>query len=437
MIRAMFFAYEVLLVLVSALLLPFFLLAGIFRGKYIANFRERAGFYRSRPQSHDLWLHAVSVGEAIAARPVMTAIEKMRPQTSLVVTTTTITGQEQAKRLYPNATVTYFPFDFSFSVRRFLDHHRPRVFATMETEIWPNATRISKSHGVKLLLANGRLSDRSFPRYRFFSPLVRRVLRLYDRILAREDLDRDRFAAIGAPRAIVETSGNVKFDYEPDEMPLAIAPQLIALIANRPVFILGSTLEGEDEMLIREITSEMFVIIAPRRPERFDVVASLLASTKFIRRSVIPSVTEGSGGVGGSIAPPTTQIPHSARDDRPNILLLDTIGELARIFRYASVAFVGGSLVDAGGHNPIEPAAGGVPVCFGPSMSNFREIASKLLDDHAAKQVDSASEAFAFARRMIADDDARRTIGEQGRRVVAENRGASERTARRIVELLA
>ena len=115
MIRAMFFAYEVLLVLVSALLLPFFLLAGIFRGKYIANFRERAGFYRSRPQSHDLWLHAVSVGEAIAARPVMTAIEKMRPQTSLVVTTTTITGQEQAKRLYPSATVTYFPFDFSFS----------------------------------------------------------------------------------------------------------------------------------------------------------------------------------------------------------------------------------------------------------------------------------------------------------------------------------
>jgi len=407
----MFFTYEVLLVLVSAIALPFFLVAGLFRGKYIANFPERAGFYGTRAQAHDLWLHAVSVGEAIAARSVMTAIERLRPQTSVVITTTTITGQAQAKRLYPNATVTYFPFDFSFAVRRFLDHHRPRVFATMETEIWPNVTRIAKSRGVKMLLANGRLSDRSFPRYRLFSPLVRRVLRLYDRILAREDLDRDRFTAIGAPRAIVETSGNVKFDYEPDETPLAIAPQLLTLIANRPVFILGSTLEGEDEMLIREMTDEMFVIIAPRKPERFEAVAGLLTGKKFVRRSQLT----GAG----------------------DILLLDTIGELARIYRYATVAFVGGSLVDAGGHNPIEPAAAGVPVCFGPSMSNFREIASKLLDDHAAAQVTSANEAFAFARKMIVDENARTTMSENARRVVAANRGASERTAQRIVELLA
>lgn len=408
----MFLLYEALLVLVSVLVLPFF----IFRRKYIANFPERAGFYRSPAQGHDLWLHAVSVGEAIAARPVMTAIERLRPQTSVVITTTTVTGQAQARQMYPNATITYFPFDFSFSVRRFLDHHRPRVFATMETEIWPNATRLSKSRGLKLLLANGRLSDRSFPKYRFFRPLVRSVLRKYDRILAREELDRERFAAVGAPREIVETSGNVKFDYDVDETPLAIAPQLTALIANRPVFILGSTLEGEDEMLIREMTGDMFVIIAPRKPQRFEAVAALLAGKSVVRRASLS---------GGPASPPA------------QVLLLDSIGELARIYRFATIAFVGGSLVDTGGHNPIEPAAAGVPVCFGPSMTNFREIATKLLDDHAAAQVNSAAEAFAFARRMIADERARKAMGEQARQVLAQNRGASERTARRIVELLA
>ena len=442
-IRRMFFVYEVLLYLVLILGIPFFLL----RGQKLSNLRERAGFYRSTARSHDLWLHAVSVGEAIAARPVMTAIERMRPETSVVITTTTITGQAQAKRMYPNATITYFPFDFSFAVRRFLDHHQPRAFATMETEIWPNVLRIGRSRGVKMLLANGRLSDRSYPRYRLAAPLLRRVLRLYDRILTREDLDRERFVAIGAPREIVETSGNVKFDYEPDETPLAIAPQLNALIANRPVFILGSTIEGEDEMLIPELErlKDVFVIVAPRRPERFDVVASMLTNKNVVRRSAIaphpPSApSPRSAGRGNSIDPSPRERGEGARsadEGQPDVLLLDTIGELARMYRYATVAFVGGSLVNVGGHNPIEPAAVGVPTCFGPSMSNFREIASKLLDDHAAEQVNSAREAIDFAQRMIHDRAAHDAMSDAARRVVAENRGAAERTARRIVELLA
>ena len=429
-IRAMFFVYEVLLYLVLILGIPFFL----FRGQKLSNLRERAGFYRSAARAHDLWLHAVSVGEAIAARPVMTAIEQMRPGTSVVITTTTITGQAQAKRMYPHATITYFPFDFTFAVRRFLDHHQPRAFATMETEIWPNVTRIAKSRGVKMLLANGRLSDRSFPRYRFAAPLLRRVLRLYDRILTREDLDRERFVAIGAPREIVETSGNVKFDYEPDETPLPIAPELSALIANRPVLILGSTIEGEDEMLIPELErlKDVFVIVAPRRPERFDVVASLLAKTNPVRRSTLNGAPASAGPPSPASGPE-----RPAKGDAPSILLLDTIGELARMYRYATAAFVGGSLVNAGGHNPIEPAAVGVPTCFGPSMTNFREIASKLLDDHAAQQVKSAAEAIDFAQRMIDDRAAHDAMSDAARRVVAQNRGASERTARRIVELLA
>ena len=414
----MYLLYEVLLYLVLVLALPYFLLTGVLRGKYLANFPQRMGFFRGRPEGHDLWIHAVSVGETLAARPVVAEILKQRPETSVVFTTTTLTGQAQARRLFPSATVTYFPFDFAFAVRRFLDHHQPRAFATMETEIWPNATRIARSRGLRMILANGRISDRSFPRYRAFRSSVGSVLRQYARILAREETDRERFIAIGAPAGIVEVSGNVKFDYEPDSAPLEIAPRIESLINGRKVLILGSTMEGEDELLLPELERLLaehnaFVIIAPRKPERFELVAGLLATSsfRFVRRSALT-------------------------DGPADILLLDTLGELAKMYRYATVAFVGGTLVPTGGHNPIEPAASGVPVCFGPSMSNFREIAQVFVRNEAAVQVGSASEVVDFAAKMFDDAELQRAWGARARETVLQNRGASERTARRIVELL-
>ncbi len=416
----MFVVYEVILYLVFIITAPFFLLLGFLRGKYLANFSERMGFYRSQRAPHDLWIHAVSVGETIAARPVVAEILKQRPETTIAFTTTTITGQAQARRLYPSATITYFPFDFSFAVRRFLDHHQPRAFATMETEIWPNVTRLAKERGLGLVLANGRISDRSFPRYRALRPLLATILGRSDRVLARAETDRQRFIAVGAPAPIVETSGNVKFDYEPDVAPLEVAAELTAMIRGRHVIVLGSTIEGEDELLVPELERfiremDAFAIIAPRKPERFEAVANLLATTSLrqIRRSELDAATEA------------------------EVLLLDTFGELAKIYRFATVAFVGGSLVPVGGHNPIEPAAAGVPVCFGPSMTNFREIAQVFLDHEAAKQVESAAEVFAFAQKMFREETTRREWGERARLAVLQNRGASARTARRIVELLA
>lgn len=418
----MFVLYEVALLLVFLITAPFFLLAGVLRGKYLSNFPERMGFYRTRAGEHDLWLHAVSVGETLAAKPVVDEIVRQRPGTSLVVTTTTITGQAQARRLYPHATVTYFPFDFAFAVKRFLAQHRPRAFATMETEIWPNVTRLARERGLHLLLANGRISDRSLPRYRALRPVVGAILRRYDRILAREETDRQRFVAIGAPEAIVEISGNVKFDYEPDRAPLDVAPHLERLIAGRKVLILGSTMEGEDEQLLPLVErfvgeQNAFVIVAPRKAERFEVVAALLAASnlRFVRRTELDSA-----GAAGA-----------------DLLLLDTFGELARSYRYATAAFVGGTLANFGGHNPIEPAAAGVPVCFGKSMSNFREIAQVFLRNDAAVEVASAEEVLAFAARMFGDEAARRAMGERARDTVLQNRGASERTARAIVGLLA
>ena len=413
----MFVLYEVLLYLVFVLALPFFLITGLIRGKYLTNFPERMGFYKTPVRQHDLWIHAVSVGETLASRAVIDELLRRRPATSIVFTTTTITGQEQARRLFPDATVTYFPFDFSTSVRRFLDHHRPSVFAAMETEIWPNVTRISRSRGLRLALANGRLSDRSFPRYRMLRPIVSRILSRYDRVLVREEGDRQRFIEIGAPASAVEVTGNVKFDYTPDPKPLEIAAALQTLIAGRPVLVLGSTREGEEEMILPGLArfiagKNAFAIVAPRKPERFDAVAGLMKDVKFVRRSAM-----------GELA--------------ANALLLDSVGELSRIYAFATVAFVGGSLVPTGGHNPIEPAAAGLPVCFGPHMTNFREIAAAFLDAQGAVEVKSPAELYAFAARMLDDESSRRRYGDRARKVVERNRGAAGRTAQRIIELLA
>jgi 3-deoxy-D-manno-octulosonic-acid transferase len=298
----------------------------------------------------------------------------------------------------------------------------------METEIWPNVTRLSRARGIRLLLANGRLSDRSFPRYRAFRAVVGRVLRQYDRVLAREELDRERFIAIGAPEGIVETTGNVKFDFTADDHPLEIAPRVEELIAGRPTIILGSTREGEDELLLPELerflrARNAFAIVAPRKPERFELVAGLLATTSLatVRRSELGEESE------------------TARRGQlsPHVLLIDTVGELARLYRFAMVAFIGGSLVPTGGHNPIEAAAAGVPVCFGPHMTNFREIASIFLRDGGAMEVEGARDVFTLAERLLDDPEARAAMGARARRTVEQNRGASERTARRIVELLA
>jgi len=417
----MYVLYEVLLYLVLVLGLPWFLLMGLLRGKYLVNARARFGLYRGRGEAHDLWIHAVSVGETLAARAVVEEILRQRPETSIVFTTTTITGQAQAAKIYKHATVTYFPFDFARAVRRFLAHHQPRVFATMETEIWPNVTRIARERGLRLILANGRISDRSLPRYRAFRFVTRPILSKYDRILARETTDRERFIELGANPGAVEVTGNVKFDYEPDEKPLEAAAQLERLIGNRKVVVFGSTMEGEDEVLLPEIERllhehRVFVVIAPRKPERFEQVAGLLqtSSLRFVRRSELEGFTGGA-----------------------DVLLVDTFGELARIYRYATAAFIGGTLVPTGGHNPIEAAAAGVPVCFGPSMSNFREIARVFLEHEAAREVRTAAEVGEFAARMIEEDAEQRAWGARARETVLRNRGASARTAERIIELLA
>jgi 3-deoxy-D-manno-octulosonic-acid transferase len=420
----MFFLYEVLLYLAFVIALPWFLVVGFLRGKYLSNFDVRLGTYKDAPTRNDVWIHAVSVGEVLAARPVVEKLLARRPDLTFVVTTTTITGQNLAQRLFPQATVVYYPFDFSFAVKRFLDHFSPKIFVNMETEIWPNVARHSGRRGIKILLANGRISDHSLPRYMALRPILRKTFAWYTAILARDHVDRDRFIAIGAPAARVEVSGNVKFDFHAEGKVLDVEEDLKRMIDGRHVFIAGSTTEGEDELLIPELPRwieelDCFVIIAPRKPERFEIVAGLLEASpvRFIRRSTLARDGEQPAG-------------------RVDLLLLDSFGELATIYRYADAAFVGGSLVPSGGHNPIEPAAVGAPVAFGPHMSNFREIAATFLDQGAAVEVRDVGELEQFIRRMVSDRAGRDEQSARGRETVERNRGAAERTAERILGLL-
>ena len=327
-----------------------------------------------------------------------------------------------ARRLFPNDTVTYFPFDFTFAVQRFLEHHAPRLYVAVETEIWPNAARLAKERGIRVAIVNGRLSDRSFRRYRRVRPLLARVFRHYDEIMVRSDSDRERFAAIGADAGQLVVTGNLKFDLDAmaSEAP-EIAAELKRLAAGRPIFIAGSTMEGEDEAILphlpRLISKGCFVVLAPRKPERFEIVAGLLATSgiRWARRSEIDR----------------------APVERADLLLLDSIGELARLYQYAAASFVGGSIVATGGHNPIEPASAGAPVAFGPNMSNFREIAETFLAAEGAVEVANAAQLIAFAERMIADETGRNVLAARGRAVVESNRGAARLTAERLLRLLA
>ena len=415
----MFLLYEILLYLFAVVAFPVFLIRGLLAGKYLGSFRTRLGRYDTAPAEFDLWLHAVSVGETVAAKTIVDRVRQLRPSTRILITTTTATGQATAARIFSHAAVTYFPFDFRFAVRRFLRHHRPRLFASIETEIWPNTVRLSRNAGLKLLLLNARLSDASFPRYRKLRPFLKRVLIQYSSILAREEEDRRRFVEIGAPPEIVEVCGNVKFDFEPDTRPLEIEPQLRHWMGSRRLFIAGSTMQNEDEMIIPRLAalfaSNCLVAIAPRKPERFSEVAALLQSAEipFTRRSEKPA-----GPLVG------------------NVLLLDTIGELARLYRFGVAAFIGGSLVPAGGHNPIEPAAVGIPVAFGPHMSNFRDVAATFLADGAAVEVGNAEELIAWVLRMAEEPEARAVLSAKAKATVQRNRGAAQRNAARIVELL-
>jgi 3-deoxy-D-manno-octulosonic-acid transferase len=374
-----------------------------------------------------IWIQAVSVGEAGVAEILAKPLRSATGNRPLLVTTTTVTGQQRAKALFPADRVGYFPFDFTPVVARAVDRIRPAIFVMIETEIWPGMIEALSRRKIPIALANARISDRSFPRYRaarlFLGPTLSRI----DRVFASSPLDAERLEAIGVEGGRIEVTGNLKFDRNAPTSPLPWEDDRRRLFGDRPFFVAGSTTDGEEALVLEafHLASDGGkrggLVLAPRHPERFPLVADLLRSTglRFARRSGFEPAGRPAD-----------------RQGEIDVLLLDTLGELGRAYQGARGAFVGGSLVPKGGHNPIEPSLFGVPVAVGPHTSNFRDIGANLAEAGGLEEVEGATTLAALWSAWLDRPEEAASIGEKGRRLVEESRGAAERTARGIARLI-
>lgn len=434
--------YSFLLVIAFVAMLPYFIYQAIFNRKYVGAFGQRLGFLPDMPPDTlndalgsglrpTIWIHAVSVGETLAANPLIAALRARFPQCRLIISTTTATGQAVARSRVTEADgVCYFPFDWSFSVRRALKAIRPRLVILMESELWLNFLSECKARRIPVIVANGRISDRSFARSRRLGFFVRRLYGLVTRFAMQSRLDADRAIELGAAASRVTVAGNLKFEIgDISESPKIVEAARVFALDSAPLVIAGSTTEGEEEIVIAAFEGlrkendfgRVRLLIAPRHPERFDAVARALKSSRL--RVARRSLPDGDA---------------SAAD----VILLDTVGELAALYRFASAVFVGGSLVPKGGHNVLEPALYAKPIIVGPHMENFREIATEFLRRGALLQLRGADPRALIAElrdafaHLLSDKNYAETLGSNARRAIDENRGATARTIEIVSEYL-
>lgn len=419
----MYLLYSALVLVFFALVSPWFLYQAIRYRKYIGSLSQRMGYL---PVSFNvdaepsIWVHAVSVGEVLTARPIIHELRLRHPKLRIFLSTTTMAGQKLARHNVPDAdAVFYFPFDLGIFVRRTLDLVRPKLFLMMETEIWPRLLRECRARGVKTAVVNGRLSQRSYPRYRLVRPFMRRVLADVDRFCVQSEESARRFIDLGAEPSRVSVTGSLKFDsLEFINAPIEVRARqrvlrYFRMTSGRPIIVAGSTMKGEEAMVltafrrVRSAVPETMLIIAPRHPERFDEVEQMCRHEGFrtIRKSELAIDAE----------------------PRADIVVLDTIGELATVYSLATVVFVGGSLVPTGGHNILEPAVFGKPIVFGPHMQNFAEITEAFLTNAAGVQVVDGGLDEALTALMT-DPVRRARLGAAARALIDANRGAKDKT---------
>ncbi|MFW5823482.1 MAG: lipid IV(A) 3-deoxy-D-manno-octulosonic acid transferase, partial [Marinobacter sp.] len=383
--------------------------------------QQRLGLVPALPEPV-IWVHAVSVGETIAAAPLVKALLARRPDVPVLVTAMTATGAAQARAQFGDSVhYAYAPFDTPGSVRRFLRRVNPRALVIMETELWPNMIREVSDRRCPVFLINARLSARSADRYRKIGGWVRSLLSRIDWIAAQAEADAGRFRDIGAQAGAVSVTGSIKFDVAITEGVRARARALRESLGNRPVWIGASTHDGEDEQLLAaharviEHLPGALLIIVPRHPDRFDPVAGLTRTAGF------SLARRASGNPAGAA----------------QVYLGDTMGELLAMYGAADVAFVGGSLIERGGHNPLEPAAWGVPVITGPHVFNFETVYRQLADGQGLVRVENQAELGAAVVDLLANPAQARATGAAALSVVEANRGALNRVVEGILERLA
>lgn len=422
--------YRALQALAFPPLLPY-LCGRVFRNRaYARGLAERFGRLPRHIQPTlpgAIWLHAVSVGEALAAAPLLARLREAMPGVEIYVSCTTLAGRAVCEqKLAPFAAgVFYAPLDYCFAVRRVLRRLKPALVVVMETEIWPNLFREARRAGARLLVVNGRISDRALGRYLRFGWFFRHALAIADEILAQDETAAARFRALGATR--VKAAGNLKYDFDPDAAQIpADIEKFLAALAPSPVWVAASTMPpaaaddpDEDDLVLEAFLKvapqfpRLLLILAPRRPERFRTAAEKLASRG------IPFVQRTRLGRGPVLA-------------LPGVLLLDSVGELASLFRAATAVFMGGTFARRGGHNILEPAAFGVPVLAGPHMENFAEIAAEFRENEAAIFLEKPGQLAAALARVLADAALRESVGSRGRELALARAGAALRALESI-----
>jgi 3-deoxy-D-manno-octulosonic-acid transferase len=399
--------------------------------KYREGLAERLGKVPARlaalGREHPLiWLHAVSVGEVLAASRLVRELDRAFPEHHLIVSTTTRTGQKLARERFGSNQVFYCPLDLPWAVRAYLKALQPRLLILVETEFWPNLLSGCFRRGIPVAVVNARISDRSWPRYRLLRRLWRPFLSRLSRVLAQSETDSERLKAIGCLPRRVSVSGNLKFDVRTVEEAEATR-HLKVLAPNLRLVVAGSTLEGEEAALLEawpkllQADPQLAMVLAPRHPERFGTVASVLEKSGFpwVKRS------------DWSSQPTDTLKPLNPGQ----IVLLDTIGELASVYSLVAVAFVGGSLIPAGGHNPLEPAQFGVPIVMGPHYANFRAITDDLRAQDAIR-IAAIEDLTATLIELLRDRTAAAALGERARQVFVQQAGATGRCVDALRELL-
>lgn len=407
------YLYTLLLYLSLPLVLLRLLWRSIRAPEYRRRWGERFGRFPSPARSGGLWIHAVSVGEAQAAAPLIRRLLDEHPDLPLVVTTTTPTGSARVRALFPEQVFhVYLPYDIPLALNGFLRRVRPCMLVMMETEVWPNLLARCHRAGIPTILANARMSESSARGYARFRRFSRETFGRISLVAAQSEADAGRFVRLGVPASAVVVTGSIKFDIQIPASLLERAEAVRRAWGDRPVWLAASTHEGEDEPILEahrrllEWDPGVLLVLVPRHPERFERVAQLCQRLGFdvARRSLSEAVTA-----------------------QTQVFLGDTMGELTLFIGAADVAFVGGSLVPVGGHNLLEPAAFGVPVLIGPHMFNFAEISRMMLAARAAVQVGNSAQLAVQAESWLGNASQRAEAGERGRNLVLQNRGALER----------
>ena len=416
--------YDLILYASAIILVPYYLLRGLRYGKARRGIRERLGIYaqdfRHLLQGRKVvWVHAVSVGETRAAIPLLKALRKNYPDAEILLSNVTETGRKIASGIHEVDHFIFFPFDLRWVVRKSLNIIRPDVIILVETEIWPNFVLEAKARQIPIILVNGRISDRSFPRYRMAGKLLPPILDTISDYCMQSEQDSRRIRHLGAPSGRVRVTGNLKFDMQSPQIntdDLDTLKRGLRLPRNVRIWVAGSTHDGEEAQLVdvyqrlRKICPELFLVLIPRHPERCRQVQDELAKQNIATalRSTLAEMN---------------------RDLHPGeVMIVDTLGEVLKLYALSDLVFVGGSLVDIGGHNILEAALLKKPVMYGSHMQNFKEIARLVRAAHAGLQVKNADDLYRQMRILIENPDEAVRIGENGHHLLEQNRGATQRT---------